>query len=193
MPVRAGSSITGPTSVVRCQGSPIRSASIAPVSILVKSVGDVLLHIEAAQGRTALACGLEGAFDDRLHGLFGQGGAVDDHRVQPAGFGNQRRAGGAGVRPWPCGFSCAVAVEPVKATPLHARIGGERRADVAAAGQQLQRGVRHACLVQQRDGAMGDQRRLLGRFGQHGIARGQCGADLAGENRQREVPRARCR
>jgi hypothetical protein len=36
----------------------------------------------------------------------------------------------------------------------------------------------------------GDQRRLLGRLGQHRVAGGQRGGHLAGEDRQRKVPRA---
>ena len=52
-----------------------------------------------------------------------------------------------------------------------ARIGGQRRADRRpVAGQQLEHVFRHAGLVQQRDGARGDQRRLLGRLGDHRIA-----------------------
>ena len=71
-----------------------------------------------------------------------------------------------------------------------ARIGGQRRADRrAVARQQLQHVVRHAGLVQQRDGAGGDQRRLLGRLGEHGVAGDERGGDLAGEDRQREIPR----
>jgi len=37
---------------------------------------------------------------------------------------------------------------------------------------------------------MGDERRLLGRFGQNGIASCQSCADLAGEDREWEVPGA---
>ena len=36
----------------------------------------------------------------------------------------------------------------------------------------------------------GDQRRFLGGLGQHRIAGDQRGSDLAGEDRQREIPRA---
>ena len=37
---------------------------------------------------------------------------------------------------------------------------------------------------------MGNERRLLGWFGDDGVAGSQCGCDLAGEDRQREIPRA---
>jgi hypothetical protein len=72
----------------------------------------------------------------------------------------------------------------------HPRIAGQHRAHRAIAGQKLQRGRRARRPVQERHRKGGDQRRLLGRFGQHGIARGQRRRDLAGEDRQREVPRA---
>ncbi len=68
-------------------------------------------------------------------------------------------------------------------------IRSQRRAHRTGAGQQLQGGAGHAGLMQQAHGEGGDKRGLLGRFGQHGIARGQCGGDLAGEDGKREVPR----
>ena len=71
-----------------------------------------------------------------------------------------------------------------------ARIGGQRRADRrAVAGQQLDDVFRHAGLTQQLDGADGDQRRLLGRLGDHRIAGDERCRDLAGEDRERKIPR----
>ena len=80
-------------------------------------VGDILLHIKAAQRRAALARRAERPVDDVTHRMFGQGGAIDDHRVQTAGFGDQRRARRA-MRGHDLRIFSAVAVEPVKATPL---------------------------------------------------------------------------
>ena len=73
---------------------------------------------------------------------------------------------------------------------LHARIGDQRRADLARAGQELQRIARDARLVQDAHGLGGDQRRLLGGLGDHRIARRERGRDLAGEDRERKIPRA---
>ena len=71
-----------------------------------------------------------------------------------------------------------------------ARIGDQRRADrLAAPGQQLQRGRRHAGAMEEAHGGGGDQRRLLGGLGEHRIAGRQRGADLADENGQRKIPR----
>ncbi len=74
---------------------------------------------------------------------------------------------------------------------LHALVCHQRGADdFARTRQQLQRCPRHAGPVQQTYGIRGHQRRLLRRLGQHRIAGGQRGGQLAGEDRQREVPRA---
>jgi hypothetical protein len=87
-------------------------------------------------------------------------------------------------------IACAVAVEPVKATP------STRGSEVSAAPtsgrprQKLQRRARHARLVQQRRARAAMSGVCLGRFGEHRVARGQRGGDLAGEDGQREVPRA---
>src|SRR5262249_57583118 len=43
--------------------------------------------------------------------------------------------------------------------------------------------------VQQANGAVRDQRRLLRRLRRHSVAGGQCRGNLADEDRQREVPR----
>ena len=131
---------------------------------------------------------LEGAFDDGLHGLLGQGGAVDDHRVEATGLGNQWGAGGAvfghiGADAQGSGSGAG------EGHPVDASIAGQRRADLAAAGQELQGRAWHARLMQHFDGEFGDQRRLLSRFGQHGIASRQRRCDLPAEDRQREVPR----
>jgi hypothetical protein len=42
--------------------------------------------------------------------------------------------------------------------------------------------------MQQRHHAAGDERRLLGRFGDHGVAGNERRRDLAGKDREREVP-----
>ena len=54
------------------------------------------------------------------------------------------------------------------------------RADrLAVAGQQMQHVAGNAGLVQQPHRGGGDQRRLLGRLGDHGIAGGERRRDLA--------------
>ena len=83
----------------------------------------------------------------------------------------------------------AVSLEPVKATPATRVSRTSAAPTLAAAGQQLQHVGRHAGLVQQLRGEEGDDRRLLGRLGEHRIAGGQRRRHLAGEDRQREVPR----
>ena len=60
----------------------------------------------------------------------------------------------------------------------------------AVADEQMECVARHAGLVQMAHGLGGDQRRLLGGFGQHHVAGGQRGGDLASEDGEREIPRA---
>ena len=71
-----------------------------------------------------------------------------------------------------------------------AAVSGEHGADLAVARHQMQRARRHAGRVQQLYRFEGDQRRLLGGLGHHRIAGGERAGDLAGKNRQREIPRA---
>ena len=66
----------------------------------------------------------------------------------------------------------------------------ERRAHIARAQNQLQRRTRHAGLMQQADGVMRNQARLLSGLGNHGIACHQGRHGLADKNRQGEIPRA---
>ena len=152
-----------------------------------QAVGDILLHEEAAQRRAALAGGAEGAGDDVAHGMFGQRGAVDDHRVQPPGFRDERGAGG-GVG----GEACADLVRggggAGEGDAVQLGPGGQRRAGGGAAGQELQRCAGHAGGVQHLGRAEGHERGLVGGLGQHRVAGDECGRDLAGEDREREVP-----
>jgi len=153
------------------------------------AVGDVLLQAQHAQRRAALAGGVEGGGEHVGDHLLGQGGGVHDHRVLAAGLGDQRHVAAArGEGAVDQRGDLGGAGEHHAA---HARIGHQRGADgLAAAGQQLQGRGRDAGLVQQAHREGGDQRRLLGGFGEHRVAGRERGGDLAAEDREREVPRA---
>ena len=72
-----------------------------------------------------------------------------------------------------------------------ARIVDERRADRAARREgdaARRRGTPASCRSSTAE--EGDERRLLGGFGDHRIAGRERGRDLAGENRERKIPRA---
>jgi hypothetical protein len=87
-------------------------------------------------------------------------------------------------------MSCATAVEPVNRTPAMRGSATSAAPTVfAASREQLQRGARHAGAMEQLHRRGRDQRRLLGRFGEHGVAGGKCGAHLADEDCQRKIPR----
>ena len=108
-------------------------------------------------------------------------------RRSAAPAGRRRRA----ARPAARCSSRATSVEPVNSTPCTRASATSARAHrLAAAGQQLQRAARHAGRLQHAHRLGGDQRRLLGRLGQHRVAGGQRRGHLAGEDGQREVPRA---
>ena len=98
-------------------------------------------------------------------------------------------ASGAAVSASCRSISFATSVEPVKQTPaMRGSAVSGAPTDGAVARQQLQHVCRHAGLVQQRHRSRGDQRRLLGRLGEHRVAGDQRGRDLAGEDRQRKIP-----
>ena len=188
----ASAVITGPTSTDRRSGSPTTSSAIAPFSI-----GSTRSAMSSCRQSTRSAeqrwpARIEGRGQHVEHDLLGQRRGIGDQRVLPAGLGDQRGGLPSAPSRW---ASCrlierATSVEPVNTTPATVGLPTSRAADRAVAGQELQRLARHAGLVQQRDGLGGDQRRLLGRLGDHRVAGGQRGGDLAGEDRQREIPRA---
>ena len=59
-------------------------------------------------------------------------------------------------------IDCAISTEPVKATPATRGSATSAAPTVADPGTEMQRGQRHAGLVQQRDRTRRDQGRLLG-------------------------------
>src|SRR5690606_642699 len=60
---------------------------------------------------------------------------------------------------------------------------------LAVPGQQMQRIGIDAAVVQQADERRRDERRLLGRLGEHRVADDERGGHLTGEDRQWEIPR----
>ena len=88
-------------------------------------------------------------------------------------------------------MSCATSVEPVNATPATRGSASSARPSVApspGSSDSTSRGTPASCSSCHR--ARGDQRRLLGGLGEHGVARGQRRGHLAGEDGQRKIPRA---
>ena len=86
-------------------------------------------------------------------------------------------------------IACATSVEPVKTTPA---MPGAAVSGAPTVGPSPGRSCSAAAgtpgRVQELDGAGGDQRRLLGGLGDHRVAGAEGGGDLAGEDREREVP-----
>ena len=114
-------------------------------------------------------------------------------RILPAGFGDQRHGLPSDPsRPASCRWiSRATSVEPVNITPRTRASATSARADAPSPGSSCSASARHARLdAAARTASRGDQRGFLGRLGEHGIAGRQRGGDLAGEDRQRKIPRA---
>jgi hypothetical protein len=81
----------------------------------------------------------------------------------------------------------ATSVEPVNATPAHSRPATIAAPMRPSPGRKASASA--GCRrVQQLDGQRGDQRRLLGRFGDDRVAGGQGRGDLADKDGQREIP-----
>ncbi len=151
-------------------------------------LGHVLLQAEQAERRAALTGGTERRRDHVVHDLFGQRRRIDDHGIDAAGLGDQRHDqpafSGEGLIDGAADFGRAR-----EGDADDARIGDEAGADLAVAEHELQRGRRNAGFVQQRHRASGDERRLLGRLGDHGVAGDERGADLAEKDGEGKVPR----
>ena len=152
------------------------------------AVGDVVLHEQQPQRRAALAGRTKRRGHDVVGDLFGQRGGIDDHGIDAAGFRDQRhdRAVLGGQRAVDRSRDLGRAGED-DAGDIGMR--HQRRADAAVALHQMQRGSGHAGLMQQPHGLARDQRRLFGRFCDHGIAGHQRRRDLAQKDRQRKIPR----
>ncbi len=154
---------------------------------------DLALHAQHAQRRAALAGAVEGRRQYIGHHLLGQCRRVDHHRVLTPRLGNQRHAAAVGSQPAgqralqnPRDLGRA-GEEHALYPPVGHQCGAHR---FATTRQQLQHAVRHAGCPQRAHGSGCDKRRLLGRLGEHGVAGGQRRGHLAGEDRQRKIPRA---
>ena len=150
-------------------------------------VGDIVLQIEQAQRRAALPGALESGREHVADHLFGQRGGIDQHRVEAAGFGNQRRvrrhgSGHAGMDFLRGGGRTG------KADAGQTGIGTQAGAYLAAARQQLQRGFGNTGFVHQAHRELRDQAGLLGRFGNDAVTRRERGKYLSAEDCQRKVP-----
>ncbi len=74
----------------RSRGSPIAKFACGARYHLDHAIGDVVLNEQQTQRRAALAGRTKRRHHDVVGDLFGQGGRVDDHRIDAAGFRDQR-------------------------------------------------------------------------------------------------------
>ena len=152
-------------------------------------VGGLVRQEQQAQRRTALAGRTEGRHHNVVDDLFLQRRGVAEHGVEAAGLSDQ------------CGDGTILGRQALVDDPRHfgrsgegdaraAHIGGQLGADLARTGQKMQRLGRQTSRMEEFDRLKRDKRRLFGRLGEHGVARRQGAGNLAGEDRQRKIPRA---
>ena len=152
-------------------------------------LGHLLLQAKKPQRRAALAGGAERGRDHVVDHLLGQRRGIDDHGVDAAGLGDQRYDRSALLRQRAVDRLADLG-RAGEGDTGDVAIGDEEGADLAVAGNEMKRARRHAGVVQERDGARGDERRLLGRLGDDRVAGGERAGHLAEEDRQRKIPRA---
>ncbi len=150
----------------------------------------LLLQAEHTQRGATLAGAVVRRLQCVANHLLRQGRVVHDHRVDAAGFGYQRRESTVALRER-C-IDCAGGRDGAGERDAgDAPIGKQCGADFfAVAGQELERRAGYACTRKKTHGVRPNERALLGRFCDSGVARRQRRGDLPGEDREREVPRA---
>ena len=149
---------------------------------------NVLLQTEKTQGRTALAGGPEGRGENVVGRLFEKRGRIDDHRIDAAGFGDQRDDRAA-----PRAQSALDFLRRLDRTgeghARHARIGDQLGAERAIAGRADQSAVRQSRRRENFRRRKGDARGLFRGFRHYAISRRERRRDLAGKNGEGKIPR----
>src|SRR3989454_3239718 len=142
-----------------------------------------------ARRRAALACALEGGDHAVVDDLLGERRGVDDHRVVAAGFGDERHDRPRALRQREIDALRGLD-RAGEGDAGDARIGDQGCAYLAVAGHALNGEFRNTCLSEYFYRLKTDPWRLLRGLGDHRVARGKRGGDLAGEDGERKVPGA---
>ncbi len=157
-----------------------------------RAVGDLFLQAQHAQRGAALSGAVEGRCENIGGDLFRERGGIDDHRVLAARLGDERNR----LAAWQQPLRKLTLDQPGhlgragEHDPAYCIMPGKSRADAAITRQELQNIGGNACLMQYAHALRRDKRRLLGGLRQNRIASHERRRDLAGEDRQREIPRA---
>ena len=188
-PAFASRSMTGPISVAGSAGSPRRSSAAAPAIIasIVSATSSCTKRMRQAEQRwpaerkaevtTSSATCSGSAVASAIMALMPPVSAISG-TIGPSFAASARL------------IFCADLGRAGEGDAGDARIVDQRRADRAVARHEIERIDRNAGRVQELHRLEGDERRLLGGLGDDGIAGGERRGDLAGENRQRKIPRA---
>ncbi len=150
----------------------------------VEAVGDAFLHDEARAGAADLAL----VEPDRVDQAFDRAieiGIVEDDVGRLAAKFERQRLAGAGR-----GFADLAADlgRAGEGDLVDARVGDQRRAGLAVAGDDVEQAPWQAGLAAEVGEQEGGERGPFGGFQDHGIAGGQRGGDLPGQHQEWEVP-----
>ena len=185
----ASASITGPTWVDGSRGSPIFSSRAAPMSM--SSIGSAMSSCKHRSRSAEQRWPVERNADVITSSITCSGSAVASTimaLMPPVSAISGTIGPSLAASAWL--IARPTSVEPVKQTPAVRGVGDESGADRAVAGHEMERGRRHAGLMQERHRAGGNERRLFRRLRHDRIAGGERAAHLAEKDRQRKIPRA---
>ena len=184
----ASAVITGPTSVESLSGLPTSSSAMAALSMVstrsatsscrqsTRSAEQRWPAESKAEAKTS-ATTCSGSAEESTISAFWPPVSAMNGTGRPSGLS----------RPASCRWiSRATSVEPVNTTPQVRGSPTSFAPTSPAPGRNCKRSGRNAGLAQQLHGPEGDQRRFLGRLGQHRIAGRERRRDLAREDGERE-------
>ena len=178
--------ITGPRSVSGSQPGPIFIFSARADEPLLQLAVDRLVHDHAARGGAALARGAERRPDDPLDGEVEIGVVHDDDPVLAAELEmDVLEVVGGVLRHEHAGLARAGEGDDRDVRMAHEPVAGL----LAVAVDEVDHPVRKPRLAEQLDEALGEQRRVLRRLQDDGVAADERGRELPGGDRDREVPR----
>ena len=177
--------MSGPTSVSGSQPGPRRSRSAAGTSLRLERLVDRALDDDPARGGAALTGGAERGPEDALDGEVEVGVVEDDHRVLAAELEMDvlERVGGH-LRDADAGLAGAGEGDDAHVGMRHERLAGV----LAEAVDRVDDAVGESRVGEQLDEALRQQRRVLRRLEDDGVAADEGGRELPRRDRDREVP-----
>ena len=179
----AAASMTGPTSVESFAGSPTTQFAHRAFQHRDCFIRRVFGQTKNAQCRASLPRGTERAGDDIIDDLFRQSRTIDNQRILAAGFGDQRhnRAVFGGQRAVDRARRRARSGE---SDARDERMRDQRRADIGAAGDEMENITRNTGIINQ----LGDKARDFAAFAARAWRSRHCRKPKRGESVRGKSP-----